>query len=76
MLSQKVLFFSKNAVFCKTKADISKSKEALVLNGIFSETKYVYYIFYPSPHRTAKPPSKQSTQIRVKYVWPFVTTTH
>ena len=58
MLSQKVLFFAKNAVFCETKADISKSKEAWVLNGIFSETKYVYYIFYPSPHRTAKPTSK------------------
>ena len=36
LLSVKILFLPKNADF-----DISKIKKALVLNGIFSETKYV-----------------------------------
>ena len=33
-------------IFCKKNADISKFKEVLVLNGIFSETTYMCELSY------------------------------
>ena len=33
-------------IFCKTNADISKTKKALVLTSIFPETKYVDVLTY------------------------------
>ena len=46
LLWVKVPFWQKHANFCKKIVDISKIMKALVLKGIFSETKYACVLTY------------------------------
>ena len=39
-------------IFCKINADISKSKRAFVLKGVFSLTTYVSVLMYQTPSTT------------------------